>query len=174
MRTYTITRTVYKYEELSDMAKEKVLMDLSDGNVDCDWWDSTYEDAATIGLNIIEFDLVRGRSCKGLWMMDALDMAEAIIKNHGDACETHKDAMAFLHDLAEAWMEHDEEGFEYGYDETSDFEGASEDFRQVILDDYWKILKEEYEYLTSEEAILETIEANDYEFTAEGRIDGGN
>ena len=31
-------------------------------------------------------------------------------------------------------------------------------------------LQKEYEYLTSEEAIIESIEANDYEFTEEGEI----
>jgi len=32
------------------------------------------------------------------------------------------------------------------------------------------ILRQEYEYQTSEEAIIETIAANDYDFTNEGRI----
>jgi hypothetical protein len=32
------------------------------------------------------------------------------------------------------------------------------------------MLRQEYEYLTSEGAIIETIEANEYEFTEEGRM----
>jgi predicted transcriptional regulator len=32
------------------------------------------------------------------------------------------------------------------------------------------MLQKEYEYLTSEEAIIETIEANEYEFTEKGEM----
>ena len=46
----------------------------------------------------------------------------------------------------------------------------SEEFLKSLLEDYRIILENEYEYLTSKEAILETIEANDYEFTADGTI----
>jgi hypothetical protein len=39
-----------------------------------------------------------------------------------------------------------------------------------LLEDYRIILSKEYNYQTSEETIKETIEANDYEFTAEGKL----
>lgn len=44
------------------------------------------------------------------------------------------------------------------------------DFRRALQEDYASILQQEYEYLTSEEAIRETIEANDYEFTDDLKI----
>jgi hypothetical protein len=34
----------------------------------------------------------------------------------------------------------------------------------------WRVLRDEYEYLTSAEAIKETIEANEYEFDQDGNL----
>ena len=43
-----------------------------------------------------------------------------------------------------------------------------------IIDDfaYWAriLLRDEYEYLTSDEAVQEAIDANEYEFTADGEL----
>jgi hypothetical protein len=35
----------------------------------------------------------------------------------------------------------------------------------------YRRLEKEYEYLTSDESIIETIHANEYEFTEDGKID---
>jgi len=40
--------TVYKFSELSDRAKERARDWFRQGNLDYDWWDFIYEDAATI------------------------------------------------------------------------------------------------------------------------------
>jgi hypothetical protein len=40
------------------------------------------------------------------------------------------------------------------------------DINQEML----KMLREEYEYLTSDEAVIESIEINNYEFTEDGKI----
>ena len=42
--------------------------------------------------------------------------------------------------------------------------------RLQLCKDFYKILANEYEYLCSSEAIAETIIANDYEFTIEGKL----
>jgi len=55
----TIETTVYKFDELSDEAKQQSIENLYDLNVDYEWWDCTYEDAENIGLKISEFDLDR-------------------------------------------------------------------------------------------------------------------
>jgi hypothetical protein len=44
------------------------------------------------------------------------------------------------------------------------------EFQRALGKEYLSILRREYEYQTSEEAIIETIEANDYDFTEDGRI----
>ncbi len=44
-----------------------------------------------------------------------------------------------------------------------------EDVADTLNNWLYRTLEKEYEYQTSEAAIIETIEANDYEFTADGR-----
>lgn len=44
--------TVYQFDELSDKAKEKVREWYRTGQLDCDWWDSVYENADTIASTI--------------------------------------------------------------------------------------------------------------------------
>lgn len=41
--------TVYRFDELSDRAKERARDWFREGALDYDWWDSIYEDAATCG-----------------------------------------------------------------------------------------------------------------------------
>lgn len=47
-RTDTVTTTVYKFDELSDEAKEKARNWWREGGLDYDWWDSVYDDCDTI------------------------------------------------------------------------------------------------------------------------------
>ena len=56
-------------------------------------------------------------------------------------------------------------------------ESFNEDFEKFVIDiykdicrDIYKRLEKEYDYLTSKEAIIETIEANEYEFTENGNL----
>jgi hypothetical protein len=143
---------LYQFYELSDDAKEIVLQDLSDINVDhFDWWDSIYEDAKNIGLKLTGFGFGRGRYCNGEWIGDPTEVAENIIREHGVDCETYKHAEAFLKGEDDSILSNDY-------------------FLHDLLEDYRLMLQEEYEYLISEEAIIEAIEANDYEFTEDGRL----
>lgn len=56
----TKSYNVYKFNELSEESQQKAIENLYDINVDYDWWESTHEDAKTIGLEITEFDIDRG------------------------------------------------------------------------------------------------------------------
>lgn len=53
---HTISTTVYKFDELSDKAKERARDWYREGGLGYEWWDSVYEDAYTIaglmGLDI--------------------------------------------------------------------------------------------------------------------------
>ena len=51
-----------------------------------------------------------------------------------------------------------------------EIENKLESLKNQLCSKLYSDLQEEYEYLTSEEAIIETIEANEYEFTEEGEI----
>ena len=56
----------------------------------------------------------------------------------------------------------------YNFDELSD--EAKEKAIGNLVDRLRIILQKEYEYQTSEEAIIETIKANDCEFTEDGKL----
>ncbi len=158
---------VYKFEELSEKAQDNVLERLSDINVDYGWWESTFEDAKNIGLKLTEFELNRGSYCKGEFTQSAKDVAKAIIKEHGKDCETHKTAQAHL--KAGGELEDEALKNDVPLDEI-DTDEIDAEFLKSLLEDYRIILQHEYEYMPSKEAILETISANEYEFTEDGRI----
>ena len=173
MREDTVTTKVCPFDELSDEAKEKAVESLYDINVDYEWWDSVYDDAATIGLKITEFDLDRGAYCRGDWTEVAEDVARLILENHGKACETYKDAWEFQNAVGVQGSIFEDRGdYDPEYEEFTDsdqYQELCEEFRRTICEDYRIILQKEYEYRTSEEAIIETIEANEYEFTEDGK-----
>ena len=90
----TVELKVYSYSELSDKAKEKALNWYAQGNLSYEWWDFTYEDAATIGLKITEFDLDQNRHAKGKFTKRPEDVAALIFENHGKDCETYANALS--------------------------------------------------------------------------------
>jgi len=55
-------------------------------------------------------------------------------------------------------------------DFDDDCDDLDADFLKSLLEDYRIILSKEYDYLTGEEAIKETIQANEYEFTEGGKL----
>lgn len=184
MRTITTTTTAYTFDELTDSQKQHAIDNLYAFNVDCDWWDGVYEDAATIGLKITSFDLGRAQEITGDFLEDAHQVATQILKEHGDSCDTHQTALDYLEERKRLLVEQcqDEadflcirfdtycrEIFEYEYYDI-DTEEIDKEFLNSLLGDYFSSLRREHEYLTSEEAIVETIEANEYEFTENGDL----
>jgi len=154
---------IYKFEELSEDAQDKALELLGDINIDYDWFDTTYEDAANIGLKIEGFDIGRGNYCKGHFTQSAEDVAKAIIENHGKDCETYKTASAYLEELNKIKAKTPDDEDIYSDDEDAEF-------LRSLCEDYRIMLQKDYEYLTGREAIIETIKANEYEFTEEGKL----
>lgn len=184
MREDTKITKVYRFEELSEEAQQKAMEKLADINVDCKWWDCVYDDAKTIGVKIEEFDLGRGGYCRGAFIRDELEVAEAILKEHGKDCETYKDAYEFVWTMAEAedadYEEKRGDAAEAGedfvwyaideFDPDAECPEELEEFQRTIFEDYRIMLQQDYDYLTSAKAIKDTIDANGYEFTEDGRI----
>jgi hypothetical protein len=172
----TITTTAYLFNELSEEAKQKAINNLSDINVEHGWWDCTYEDAKEIGLKITSFDLYRNKGCSGKFIGDAHITANKIIENHGKECDTYITARDFQKDWDALVAKHSDginisvvaEDKESEFDDEAD--DLEEEFLNSLLEDYANILQNEYDYLTSEEAIIETIEANEYEFDINGKL----
>ena len=153
----TICTNVYQFNELNKQAKQNAIENTYDININYSWWDSTYEDAANAGLKITSFDIDRGNYCEGKFINSAQECAKLIIENHGEECSTYVTASDFIQELTKLTDQDEDE-----------IEELEEQFLKDILEDYKKILSEEYEYQTSKEAIIETILANEYEFTEEG------
>ena len=166
----TIRTKIYKFSELSKEAQQKAIENLSSINVDYEWWEGIYEDAKNAGLEITSFDIDRG-NCTGLFIESAAYTANKIIEEHGAVCETHKTATNFLSECKEIKAKAEVEGKDGDEDYwfSDEIEELEQDFLKSLLEDYRIMLRNEYEYLTSEIAIKETIEANDYEFTREGK-----
>lgn len=156
MRTETKIITYYKFSELSEASQEKALSNLYNINVsDSYWYESTKEDAKQIKCKIVEFDIDRGSYCK-MQLGYEPDVIEAILTKHGETCETYKIASEYKSKILDA--------------EGNVYSDIALDFRQELQEEYLSILRREYEFLTSEAAIKETIEANEYEFNEEGKL----
>jgi hypothetical protein len=157
MKTKTIN--LYEFDELSDQAKQRAIANNCCINVDYrEWYHSVYDDAENIGLKITGFDLDRNRHCTGQAIDDVLTMAHKIKTDHGFDTPTYKLANEFIKDYAAL-----DEDIDAG--ELRDFENK---FLKSILEEYSVLLQREYEWLTSEEPIVDTLRANEYEFLEDG------
>jgi hypothetical protein len=92
MRTIRKEFPVYKFHELPEDVKDKAIDALYDINVDHEWWEYVYQDASDIGVEIKEFDIDRGHYCKIRFKGYADEIADAILRSHGNTCETYKTA----------------------------------------------------------------------------------
>ena len=163
MRTVTITKTIYTFDELSESAQEHAINGLGGIYVDQEWGDCTCDDAENIGLEITSFS---ERDIDGWFIESAESCAYAIQAQHGPDCDTLKDADRYLSerdDLIRTWPE-DESGLDEKLDDLDN------EFLHNLLEDYRIMLGNEYDYLTSCEAIVEHIDANGYEFDENGNL----
>ena len=168
----TIEINLYKFRELGEDAKQKALEKLYDINVSFDWWDGMYEDAKRIGLRITGFELDRRRGADGEFTLSACEVAQNILNEHGETCETFQTATDFLHDwqpVFNNYIDETHESFE-SYEAEQTMLEMEDEFLKSLLEDYSIMLQNESEYLMSEEAVVETIESNDYDFTVNGEI----
>ena len=167
-----VSINIYNFSELSEQAKKVALSEFQDINTDYDWWNFTYEDAAQIGLKITSFDIMYHPTCSGELTLSANEVAQNIINNHGESCDTYKCAQSFMSEWQPVFIDYmDESSPNYESLETSDkLQDIEDSFLKELLKCYAVMLENEFEYLTSEEAIIETIEANDYKFTEDGKF----
>jgi len=168
----TIEINLYKFEELSEETQQKVLEKLWDLNVDYDWWQYIYEDAERIGLKINGFDIDRGNYCNGEFILNTCEVAQNVFNEHGEKCDTYKTASNFMENWQPVFNDYMNESSEHYESEESEdtLSRLDDEFLKDILEDYLKMLRGEYEYLTEEKQIIEIIKANDYEFDSEGNI----
>lgn len=193
MKTRTKIENVYSLEDVKQKALEKHW----DINVDYDWWDCTYEDATTI-FEMIGFTFhdekqplyFSGFSSQG----DGACINKAYYEYRKGALKAVKNYApgdTDLHQIVKAFQDLQRKAFYTGtasirhsghyYHERSMVINVEcekgmfddDDFRELVSDLchwFYKQLENEYDCLTSEEAILETLRANEYDFDEEGNI----
>lgn len=159
---------VYSFNELSEEARERVLRDLNDINVDYEWYQYIYDDALDIGLELRSFDIYN-RFINGKLITPFSSSIAAVFKNHGAKTRTYEIAKFYLKEF-EIILNKKENERGLDFEVLRELEELEENYKRALLREYLNILSTEYEYLTSEEAIIETIEINNYEFTANGKI----
>jgi len=169
---------VYTFSELNEDAKQKALENLSDININYyEWWEYIYSDAEEIGCEINGFDLDRGNYCNLEFHLTGFEIADKIVANHGERCKTYQTAKQFLTDYDDLVFLHSDgkntkvvaEDHEIDFD--NELDELEEEFKKSLSEDYRIILSNEYDYRTSEEAIIEIIEANEYEFDEHGNLE---
>ena len=171
----TIEKTVYKFDELSDEAKETAINDNRYIFHEFDWYDAVYEDAKTVGVKIERFDLDIFFIAIELYH-DMYRVCDKIKEYHGDSCDTYKIAVEFQlrHDtLVEKYSDgiKTDEVHEDNYHEfDSELDELEDEFKDTIGAEYLSKLRQEYEYITSDEYISEHLIDNSYEFYEDGKV----
>ena len=197
MRTDTVETKVFKINELSDEAKQAAILALSDINVNYDWWDFIYEDAKTIGklmgINISDIyfsgSYSRGGGACFEGSYEYARGSVAAVKAYAPKdTELHRIVAELAAEQRKCFYQIrasvKQSGHRYCTDFNVDFESHTGDQNYYseeagtnvieLLRDYmlwiYKQLGSSHDHLTSEEAVVETIEANEYEFTVDGDL----
>ncbi|WDF55796.1 hypothetical protein [Mucilaginibacter sp. KACC 22063] len=169
----TIQLNLYHFSELSEEAQKKALADHQDFNVSHNWWDNVYEDAKTVGLKITGFDLDRAWYCNAEYIHDALYTARQISLNHGGKTGTFLTTAEFQlrrDQIVNTWPKDENGEFEQTDGLDNSLDEVENQYLKALCRQYLHILDLEYDYLTSDEAIADVLTANDYWFTADGKI----
>lgn len=181
---------VYKFEELPLEGQKKAIDRYRDINTDYEWWEFVYETEKNhmeeMGIKIIEINFSGfwsqgdGASFTGI-VSDYLLFLEKIgiktnkkIKKEIEECpldiEFERDTHHYYHEntCSVCINTYHNEKLEKFFDKV---EEKIEKWRIEKCREIYRNLKSEYKYLTSGEAIKETLICNDYDFTIDGEID---
>ena len=161
----TIEIKVYKFEELDKQTKEKVIDNYRNINVeDFQWYDWIKDDFNRLGLEIQEFDLGRRNYAK-IYIENFEDTSNYIIEEFGDSVLIKQTAKNYLKELKEIVS-----NFKEDEDIDREFETLDKKYQHEFEADILSYLRANYEWEITDEAVINTIEANDYDFTIQGKI----
>lgn len=189
----TETDTIYKFNELSESAKEKARDWYRDGCLNYEWWDAVYELATTAGEMLgISIDNIY---FKGFYVQGSgACVTGSYSYNKGWKKKLEKEfGGTLLEELVaignelqavqsrafyklSATLSHQEDSYSSisvehedrwaEANEEQELKDALESFEHWVF----RKLEQEYEYLTSDEAVDEAIEINEYDFYEDGSI----
>ena len=161
----TIEIKVYKFEELDKQTQEQVIENYRYINVeDTLWYDFIKVDFNRLGLDIQAFDLDRGNYAK-IYIDNFEETSNNIIDEFGDSVPIKQTAKNYIDEYNKI-----QANFKNDEDIERELEILDEEYQKEYSEDILSYLKAEYEWEITDQAIIETIEANDYDFTTEGKI----
>jgi len=192
--------TVYKFSELPENIQEKVIQDNYDINVDFDQWhEGVYDDCIEMG-KVIGIDVTKiyftgfssqgdGACFEGSYeykkgsCKEIRNTAPVDTKLHAIADNLYKLQKRHFFDLS-ANVKHRghyyhsmctdidvSDNREYApYNMNVDTENDMMEYLRDFMEWMYRQFEKEYEYQTTENAIKETIEANEYDFTINGKM----
>lgn len=193
------TITLYKFEELSQEAKERAIEKYREHCLDYDWWEFEFEDfneqLKEVGLSCrtFYFDIYRNEFTMGGPSIDDIKkfMISAGLTNWLIANElagkeeinfslsimdSNKNNAVYFDDIYREAGEYqglalieDKSITEEERKEFDDMEEKLSDFLFNLRKKFLKQLREQEDYLTSDEAIKDTLIANEYDFEVDGR-----
>jgi len=161
----TIEIKVYRFEELDEQTKEKVIENYRYINVDNTfWYDCIKEEFDELGLEIKEFNLDRGNYAK-IYINNLEETSKSILHEFGDSVAIKQTAKNYIDEYEKI-----QANFKEDEDIERELEILDDQYEKEYSEDILSYLRSSYDWETSDEAITETIEANDYDFTIEGKI----
>ena len=172
----TIEVNLYEFEELSTEAKEKAIEKNRHINVDYDWWDCTYDSTEEVGIKINSFDIYY--KTIDITIEDSEHTASKTIEYFGEGMEVVKISKQFIEErdalIKKLGEGNDIAGYsvkdEFYHEYDEEIEYLEEQYRREMAEEILTWLRDEYEYLQTDEAIAETLIANEYDFTEDGLI----
>jgi len=161
----TIEIKLYKYKELDKQTREKVIENYRYINVEhSTWYEWIKEDFSRLGLEIQEFDLGRRNYAK-IYIDNFEDTSKNIIEEFGDSVLIKQTAKNYIDEFNKI-----QANFKDDEDIEREIEMLDEKYQHEFKADILSYLNANYEWEISDEAIINTIEANDYDFTTNGKI----
>jgi len=187
--------TVYEFEELSPKAKRKVIDQFHDINVDYEWWESETDywkekleeygfdspeiyfsgfgsqgDGACFEFNGLDIDKVWTIYTKHNKVKHEAWLKFYLQDFHHFQTRTTNSRYSNAMTREIACYDYSNREYRHLDKEAKRFEEWLESFRIDLCREIYKNLENEYYGLISEEAIIETIKCNDYEFTENGKV----
>ena len=161
----TIEIKVYEFDELDKQTKEKVIENYRYINVDNTfWYDCIKEEFNFLGLEIKEFDLGYRNYAK-IYIDNLEETSKSIIEEFGDSVAIKQTAKNYINEYEKI-----QANFKEDEDIEREVELLDEQYEKEYSEDILSYLRSSYDWETSDEAIYQTIEANEYDFTIEGKI----
>ena len=182
-----IETKAYQFQELDEQTKEKAIDNYRHISVEDNfWYEFIKEDLISVGIELRSFDLNRG-SFAEIHIEDFYDTCKKIIDSHGVLCKTYIIAIRYIKEYNSIKNEMDViqvyKDLEFNENDDSDEENLNKltqydedlndldkEYQKEFSWEVLSMLRREYEYMTSDEYIIEMFQANEYEFTDQGKL----